>query len=155
MGLSERCGLIKSQSKLCLKFLSLKKMSSSLNRAHWLHRQAEKATRKGRVEEAVQYHKEAADILNELLQNILDEKVAESVRLQAQLHEKERLILRHQRKKAEKVYRDLAHLKQMAANGRVDLPGDGDSLQLSIYRKFEETENLITKLKIQEDNGEP
>ena len=46
----------------------------------------------------------------------------------------ERLILRHQRKKAEKVYRDLAHLKQMAANGRVDLPGDGDSLQLSIYR---------------------
>ena len=52
--LSERCGLIKSQSKLCLKFLSLKKMNSSLNRAHWLHRQAEKATRKGRVEEAVQ-----------------------------------------------------------------------------------------------------
>ena len=47
-----------------------------------------RATRKGRVDEAVQYHKEAADILNELLQNILDEKVAESVRLQAQLHEK-------------------------------------------------------------------
>ena len=46
-----------------------------------------RATRKGRVDEAVQYHKEAADILNELLQNILDEKVAESVRLQAQLHE--------------------------------------------------------------------
>ena len=40
------------------------------------------------MDEAVQYHKEAADILNELLQNILDEKVAESVRLQAQLHEK-------------------------------------------------------------------
>ena len=47
-----------------------------------------RATRKGRIDEAVQYHKEAADILNELLQNILDEKVAESVRLQAQLHEK-------------------------------------------------------------------
>ena len=53
-----------------------------LNRAHWLHRQAEKATRKGNVEEAVKYHKEAADILNQLLQNILDEKVAESLRLQ-------------------------------------------------------------------------
>ena len=58
--------------------------------AHFLHRQAEKATRKGRVEEAVRYHKEAADILNELLQNILDAKVEESLRLQAQLHEKER-----------------------------------------------------------------
>lgn len=77
-----------------------------LNRAHWLHRQAEKATRKGNVDEAVKYHKEAADILNQLLQNILDEKVAESLRLQAQLHEKERTILRHQRKKAEKAYRE-------------------------------------------------
>ena len=47
-----------------------------------------RATRKGDSLKAVQYHKEAADILNELLQNILDEKVAESVRLQAQLHEK-------------------------------------------------------------------
>ena len=55
-----------------------------LNRAHWLHRQAEKATRKGNVEEAVKYHKEAADILNQLLQNILDEKVAESLRLQVE-----------------------------------------------------------------------
>jgi len=77
-----------------------------LNRAHWLHRQAEKATRKGNVEEAVKYHKEAADILNQLLQNILDEKVAESIRLQAQLHEKENSILLHQRRKAEKVYRE-------------------------------------------------
>lgn len=110
-------------------------MSSSLNRAHWLHRQAEKATRKGRVEEAVQYHKEAADILNELLQNILDEKVAESVRLQAQLHEKERLILRHQRKKAEKVYRDLESLRKMAGRSNSNLPGDGDSLQLRYYFK--------------------
>lgn len=95
----------------------------ALNKAHFLHRQAEKATRKGRVEEAVRYHKEAADILNELLQNILDAKVEESLRLQAQLHEKERVILRHQRKKAEKVYRDLESLRKMAGKSN-NLPGD-------------------------------
>ena len=88
----------------------------------------------------------------------MDEKVAESVRLQAQLHEKERefnfnikvafnflnltlqfhvhifnisgLILRHQRKKAEKVYRDLESLRKMAGRSNSNLPGDGDSLQL-------------------------
>jgi hypothetical protein len=122
-----------------------------LNRAHWLHRQAEKAARKGRVEEAVAFHKEAADVLNQLLQTILDEKVAESVRLQAQLHEKERVILRHQRKKAEKVYRDLESLRKMAGRGAPKSAGDGDSLQLSIYRKFEETENLLDQLRIQDD----
>ena len=77
-----------------------------LNRAHALHRQAEKATRKGNFDEAVKYHKEAADILNQLLENILEEKFAESIRLQAQLHEKEKTILKTQKKKAEKTYRE-------------------------------------------------
>ena len=46
-----------------------------LNKAHSLHRQAEKASRKGRVEEAIQLHKEAADILRDLLQTIINDKV--------------------------------------------------------------------------------
>ena len=46
-----------------------------LNKAHALHRQAEKASRKGRVEEAIQLHKEAADILRDLLQTIINDKV--------------------------------------------------------------------------------
>ena len=46
-----------------------------LNKAHHLHRQAEKASRKGRVEEAIQLHKEAADILRDLLQTIINDKV--------------------------------------------------------------------------------
>ena len=61
------------------------------------------------------------------------------------------VILRHQRKKAEKVYRDLESLRKMAGKSN-NLPGDGDSLQLSIYRKFEETECLLDQLKIQEDS---
>ena len=121
-----------------------------LNRAHWLHRQAEKATRKGRVEEAIKYHKEATDILNQLLQNILDEKAKESVRLQAQLHEKERHILKQQRKRAEQVYRDLESLRKMTANQPAST--DGDSLQISIYRKFEETECLLDQLRIHDDS---
>ena len=46
-----------------------------LNRAHYLERQAEKAARKGRIEEAIQNHKEAADILRNLLQSVIDDKV--------------------------------------------------------------------------------
>ena len=46
-----------------------------LNKAHSLHRQAEKASRKGKVEEAIQLHKEAADILRDLLQTIINDKV--------------------------------------------------------------------------------
>ena len=49
--------------------------SIMLNKAHLLHRQAEKASRKGRVEEAIQLHKEAADILRDLLQTIINDKV--------------------------------------------------------------------------------
>lgn len=82
-----------------------------LNKAHSLHRQAEKASRKGRVEEAIQLHKEAADILRDLLQTIINDKVAESVRLQAELHEKEKTILRQQRKRCQKVYKDLESLR--------------------------------------------
>ena len=38
-------------------------------------------------------------------------KVAESVRLQAELHEKEKTILRQQRKRCQKVYKDLETLR--------------------------------------------
>jgi len=93
-----------------------------LNRAHALHRQAEKATRKGNFDEAVKYHKEAADLLNQLLENILEEKFAESIRLQAQLHEKEKTILRNQKKKAEKAYREsvIRNMSNKEASNRLD-----------------------------------
>ena len=135
-------------------FLRCSSIDVMLSRAHWLHRQAEKATRKGNVEEAVKYHKEAAEILNTLMQDILDEKVAESLRLQAQLHEKESqrsLLLHSQRRRAEKVYRNLESLRRMASAKSNNNAGDRDSLQLSIYRKFEETESLLDQLKIQDD----
>ena len=87
------------------------------------------------------------------MQNILDEKVAESLRLQAQLHEKESkraLLLRSQRKQ---VYRNLESLRKMANAGQNGGAGENDSLQLSIYRKFEETESLLDQLKITDDSS--
>ena len=47
-------------------------------------------------------------------------QVAESVRLQAELHEKEKLILRQQRQRCKKVYKDLESLrtKMSDAQGR-------------------------------------
>ena len=86
--------------------LDLYKVYTMLNRAHALRRQAERAARKDNFDEAVKYHKEAADILHQLLENILEEKFAESIRLQAQLHEKEKILLRNQKKKAEKAYQE-------------------------------------------------
>jgi len=105
-----------------------------LNRAHALHRQAEKATRKGNFDEAVKFHKEAADILNQLLENILEEKFAESIRLQAQLHEKEKTILRNQKKKAEKAYREsvIRNMSSKEASGH--------------------TSNLLDKLQLCDDH---
>ena len=76
-----------------------------LNRAHALRRQAERAARKDNFDEAVKYHNEAADLLHQLLENILDEKFAESIRLQAQLHKKEKMLLT---KKAENAYQESA-----------------------------------------------
>lgn len=177
-----------------------------LNRAHFLHRQAEKAARKGNVEEAIQLHKEAADILRDLLQSVINEKVQESLRLQAELHEKEQVVLNNQRRRAIKVYKNLEKLRTRMndddqsstqtgggsvlgspsiSRGRVNgnsgrnhdtgfatyyhyhQPAGGplghgarpsavagDSLQVSIYRKFEETESLLDQLRIQDDSSD-
>jgi len=162
-----------------------------LNRAHYLERQAEKAARKGHIEEAIHLHKDAADILRDLLQTVIDDKVKESVRLQSQLHEKEKVVLKQQRKRCQKVYKDLETLKMNherdgghrtnSGNSGRRTPGShsqksqkstgsggshhhhhhhhrrgsedresGSSLQSSIYRKFQETENLLDQLRIQE-----
>ena len=48
---------------------------------------------------------------NKYVYPILLLKVAESVRLQAELHEKEKTILRQQRKRCQKVYKDLETLR--------------------------------------------
>jgi len=142
-----------------------------LNRAHYLERQAEKAARKGRIEEAIQLHKEAADILRDLLQSVIDDKVRESVRLQAELHDKEKKVLRQQRKRCQKVSKELENLKMNhekhsgAAGHRSSKPKKPSAtsaatmasqyseqdLQSSIYRRFQETQNLLDQLRIQDD----
>ena len=60
-----------------------------LSRAHRLQREAEKATRKGRLREALARHREAAAVLEAILRDVVADKARESLRLQAQFHHNE------------------------------------------------------------------
>ena len=55
-----------------------------LCRAHWLHREADRATRKGHFHQALAHHREAAAALNKLLlaKTALHHKARRSVELQ-------------------------------------------------------------------------
>lgn len=82
-----------------------------LNHAHQLQRQAEKATKKGRVTEAIQKHREAAEILRGLLETIVNEKANQSVRVQAEFHEREQRLLQDYSQRCDRLAENLAHLR--------------------------------------------
>ena len=82
-----------------------------LNHAHQLQRQAEKATKKGCVTEAIQKHGEAAEILRQLLETIVNEKASQSLRAQAEFHERERRLLQDYSQRCERLAENLAHLR--------------------------------------------
>ena len=82
-----------------------------LNHAHQLQRQAEKATKKGRVTEAIQKHREAAEILRGLLETIANEKANQSVRVQAEFHEREQRLLQDYSQRCERLAENLGHLR--------------------------------------------
>ena len=102
---------------------------------------------------------------------VIDDKVRESVRLQAELHDKEKKVLRQQRKRCQKVSKELENLKMNhekhsgAAGHRSSKPKKPSAtsaatmasqyseqdLQSSIYRRFQETQNHLDQLRIQDD----
>ena len=82
-----------------------------LNHAHQLQRQAEKATKKGRVTEAIQKHREAADILHALLETCLAKKARESVQIQAEFHEREQRLLQSYSQRCDRLAENLAQLR--------------------------------------------
>ena len=90
------------------------------------------------------------------------------MRLQAELHDKEKKVLRQQRKRCQKVSKELENLKMNhekhsgAAGHRSSKPKKPSAatmasqyseqdLQTSIYRRFQETQNLLDQLRIQDD----
>jgi hypothetical protein len=154
-----------------------------LSQAHRIQREAEKATKKGRIAEAIIKHKEAANILHGLLETIVSQKAEESLRVQARFHEKEHKLLEQyeQYRLAENL--ELLRVNMDAASeaaSRVIAPADyrfgqlqqqqprrgcssskarpiisqqQDNLQSSIYRAFNETETLIDRLRAEEGGG--
>ena len=57
-----------------------------LGRAHWLHREADRATRRGNFHAALGHHREAAETLQKLLlAQALQDKVRRSVKLQVRI----------------------------------------------------------------------
>ena len=69
-------------------------------------------------------------------------QVAESVRLQAELHEKEKLILRQQRQRCKKVYKDLESLRTKMS----DAQGKWNSEHLITLQNFNDYYNGITSI---------
>ena len=69
----------------------------SLIYAHKLQRSAEKATKLGRVDEALQLHKAASEVIEALLEAVLHEKARESLKLQRAFHGAQQKLLNKHR----------------------------------------------------------
>ena len=104
-----------------------------LNHAHQLQRQAEKATKKGRVTEAIQKHREAAEILRGLLETIVNEKANQSVRVQAEFHEREQRLLQDYSQRCDRLAENLAHLR-VSMEGRQPPPPSSDAKNYGIHQ---------------------
>ncbi len=138
-----------------------------LNQAHYLQRQAEKATRRGHIAEAIEKHQEAAAILTAILDGSVDNaKASESIRVQLRRHEKERRLLDEYQKRCDHLAKSLSRIKvggmaeqEMVGRGRSDArpmfrhQGPQDDLQSDIYTCFRENERLIEKLR-EDEKGE-
>ena len=61
--------------------------------------------------EAIQKHGEAAEILRQLLETIVNEKASQSLRAQAEFHERERRLLQDYSQRCERLVENLAHLR--------------------------------------------
>ena len=53
-----------------------------ISQARWCHAKAEDATKKGHYSDAMQRHKEASEIMQTILNDVVREKTKESGRLQ-------------------------------------------------------------------------
>ena len=118
--------------------------SSHLNQAHLLNRASEKQLRRGKFEEASLSQEKVVESLSEALGDCKDQKIRQSIQLQITHHQKQKRLILLKKRKCEKITKDLRNLQiKMAAVGLKD----GDNLQDSIYRTFEETESLLQHLR--------
>ena len=126
----------------------------SLCDAHQLRRFAEKAQRKGRLEEAIENHKKAAEILTRNISDIINTKAKESVELQLEFHLREQRLLLEYRSKVDKIEAQLRKSRlMMAADNKKKITMDKKALeeekelQKSITETFAETENILERMR--------
>lgn len=120
-------------------------LSTPLNRAHFLVREAERLLKKGKFEESIEHQDQIIVLLAEARdQSKVDNKVKESLDLQIKHHNKQKSVITRKQKQCEKFTKDLKNLQIKMANANLQ---DADGLQDSIYRTFQETESLLQHLR--------
>jgi len=124
-----------------------------LNAAHSNVRKSEKLLKSGKFEEAISLQDRIVELLSEALTETSDASVRESLRLQVEHHEKQKLLISHKQASWENFCQQLANLQTKMSN--VSASGSGDGLQDSIYRTFQETESLLEHLRVGTGPGQP
>jgi len=126
-------------------------LSTSLNQAHYLGRQAEKLVKTGKFEEAVSLQDRIVELLEKALVEATNNKVIESLELQIKFHIKQKDVIGHRQKRCEKFNKDLTNLKIKMEKANL---AAADGLQDSIFRTFQETESLLQHLRVGTVPGE-
>lgn len=121
-------------------------LSTNLNQAHFMVREAERLLKKGNFEEAIALQDKIVNLLELAKGDSKDNKVTESLNLQIKNHIKQKLVIAQRRCRCEKYTKDLHNLQlKMAKAGLQEIQDAG--LQDSIVRTFQETESLLQHLK--------
>jgi len=120
-------------------------LSTPLNQAHFLGRQADKLVRTGKFEEAVSLQDKIIKCLQEALKETTNNKVIESLELQIKFHQKQKDVIGQRQKRCEKFSKELKNLKIKMEKANL---AAADGLQDSIFRTFQETESLLQHLRV-------
>jgi len=120
-------------------------LSTPLNQAHFLGRQADKLVRTGKFEEAVNLQDKITECLQEALKEATNNKVIESLELQIKFHQKQKDVIGQRKKRCEKFSKELKNLKIKMEKANL---AAADGLQDSIFRTFQETESLLQHLRV-------
>ena len=86
-------------------------ISTPLNQAHYLGRQADKLVKTGKFEEAVKLQDKIVELLQLALEEATDNKVKESLELQIKFHTKQKEVIGQRKRRCEKFNKELTNLK--------------------------------------------
>jgi len=120
-------------------------ISTPLNQAHYVGRQADKLVKTGKFVEAVKLQDKIVELLQLALEEATDNKVKESLELQIKFHTKQKDVIGQRQRRCEKFNKELTNLKIKMEKANL---AAADGLQDSIFRTFQETESLLQHLRV-------